>query len=144
MTTVIEHQPKETLTPGQWLAIGGVAAIASVLAVLLTQTLALAIWPELALFKPLDSLARTALFTLVPALGATGVFAWLAARRQEPVRAFTRIAAVVLLLSVIPDYVLPVAHRTLLASTVTAALHVVAAAVIVLVLVGGYRRLSGN
>lgn len=144
MTTIIEHQAKENLTPGQWVSVGLIAAGASVLAVLLAQTIALAIWPDLALFKPLDSFARTALFTLIPALGASGVFAWLVARKQEPVRSFTRIAAVVLLLSVIPDYVLPVAHRTLLASTVTAALHVVAAVVTVSVLIGGYRRLSAT
>ena len=74
-------------------------------------------------------------------LAATGLLAWLAARRADPVRTFVRIAAVVLLLSFIPDYLLPVPDKTLLASSVAAFLHVVAAAAIVGVLVGGYRRL---
>jgi hypothetical protein len=46
----------------------------------------------------------------------------------------------VLILSIIPDYLLPVEHKTLLASSVTAFLHVVAAVVTVSVLVTGYRR----
>jgi len=144
MTTVVTPQPKEELTTGQWITIGLITAIASVATVLLAQAVALAIWPDLALFKPLESFARSALFTLVPALGATGVFAWLAARREDPVKAFRRVALVVLLLSLIPDYVLPVAHRTLLASSVAAFLHVVAAVVTVLMITAGYRRLSGN
>ena len=144
MTTVVTPQPKEELTTGQWITIGLITAIASVATVLLAQAVALAIWPDLALFKPLESFARSALFTLVPALGATGVFAWLAARREDPVKVFRRVALVVLLLSLIPDYVLPVAHRTLLASSVAAFLHVVAAVVTVLMITAGYRRLSGN
>lgn len=144
MTTVIKPQQKEELTIGQWITIGLITAIAGVAAVLLAQAVALAIWPDLALFKPLESFARSALFTLVPALGATGVFAWLAARKEDPVKAFRRVALVVLLLSLIPDYVLPVAHRTLLASSVAAFLHVVAAVVTVLMITAGYRRLSGN
>lgn len=144
MTTVIKPQQKEELTIGQWITIGLITAIAGVAAVLLAQAVALAIWPDLALFKPLESFARSALFTLIPALGATGVFAWLAARKEDPVKAFRRVALVVLLLSLIPDYVLPVAHRTLLASSVAAFLHVVAAVVTVLMITAGYRRLSGN
>jgi hypothetical protein len=140
----MERQRKEKLAIGQWITIGLTAALASVLAVLLTQSIILAIWPELALFKPLESYARSAFFALIPAFGATGVLAWLAARKEDPVSAFKKVAAVVLLFSLIPDYVLPVAHRTLPASTAAAFLHVVAAAVTVLVIVRGYRRLSGN
>jgi hypothetical protein len=83
---------------------------------------------------------RAAIFTLAPALVATALFAWLAERRPQPVRTFVTIAAVVLLVSFIPDYLLPVAGKTLLVSTVAAALHVVAAIVTVGVLVVGYRR----
>ena len=144
MTTVVASQPMEELTLGQWITIGLITATASVVAVLLVQAVALAIWPDLALFKPLESFARSALFTLVPALGATGVFAWLTAHRADPGRAFRRVALVVLLLSLIPDYVLPVPHRTLLASSVAAFLHLVAAVVTVFLITAGYRRLSGN
>lgn len=125
---------------GQWILMGAVAALLAAAAVLAVQWIALAIWPEAALFKPLDSYARSALFTIVPALGATALFAWLAAHRSNPVKAFVRIAIVVLLLSFIPDYLLPVPDRTFLASSIAAFMHVVAAAVIVSVLVAGYRR----
>lgn len=131
------------LDKNQWFRLGLVAAVASVIAVLIVQMVAVAIWPEIALFKPLDSLARTALFTLIPAIGATVLFAWLARRKTNPVPAFLMISVVVLLLSIIPDYLLPVEYKTFLASSVTAALHVVAAAVIVSVLVIGYRRQAG-
>ena len=131
------------LDKNQWFRLGLVAAVASVIAVLIVQMVAVAIWPEIALFKPLDSLARTALFTLIPAIGATVLFAWLARRKTNPVPAFLMISVVVLLLSIIPDYLLPVEYKTFLASSVTAALHVVAAAVIVSVLVTGYRRQTG-
>ena len=146
MATVIQKQPKSggDLPKRQWLTIGLAAALGSVAAVLAAQAIALAIWPDLALFKPLESYARSALFTLIPALGATAVFAWLATRKDDPASSFKKIAAVVLLLSFIPDYVLPVAHRTLLASSVAAFLHVVAAAVTVSVIVNGYRRLSAG
>ncbi len=124
----------------QWLTLGATAAVAAIVAVLIVQTLALTIWPDLAAFKPLDSLARTAIFTLIPAVIATALFAWLANHRTQPDQSFLRIALIVLLISIIPDYLLPDAGKTFLASSVTALLHIVAAAVIVSVLVMGYRR----
>lgn len=124
----------------QWIQIGLVAAVTSIVAVLMTQWLAIAMWPDIALFKPLDSYLRTAIFTAVPTAVATALFAWLAARKPEPVQKFLRISAVVLLLSFIPDYLLTVPYKTMLASSVAAFMHVVAAAVIVTVLVVGYRQ----
>lgn len=146
MATLIQKQSKSNgdLERSQWLAIGLMAALGSVAAVLVVEAIALAIWPDIASFPPLDSMARAALFTAIPALGATAVFAWLAKRRAQPVVTFLKISAIVLLLSIIPDYILPVANKTLLASTVTAFLHVVAAIVIVFVVVTGYRRQSGR
>jgi hypothetical protein len=131
------------LHSGQWAVLGIAAAITGVIAVLLVRALALAIWPEVASFQPLDSVARAAVFTAVPALVATVLLAWLAARRADPVTPFLRITAIVLILSFIPDYVLPLANKTILGSTVAAFLHVVAAAAIVGVLVIGYRRQTG-
>ena len=128
----------------QWIGLGALAAILAVVAVLAAQAVATALWPDIALFKPLDSYARSALFTIIPAFAATALFAWLARHRAEPERAFLRIAAIVLLLSFIPDYLLPVPDKTFLASSVAAFLHIIAAAVIVTVLVGGYRRFSRN
>jgi len=142
--TAINVQTKRRPQTGQWVAIGVIAAILAAAAVLAVQWIALAIWPEAALFKPLDSYARSALFTIVPALGATAVLAWLASRRADPIGAFIRIAVVVLLLSFIPDFLLPVPHKTLLASSIAAFMHVVAATVIVTVLVASYRRYSGR
>lgn len=140
--TTLKANSRSAPAIGQWLVLGALAAAVATAAVLIFLTIAIAIWPDIALFKPLDSYARAALFTIIPAFAATGLFAWLAARRADPVRAFLRIAAVVLLLSFIPDYLLPVPDKTFLASTVAAFLHVVAAVAIVGVLVGGYRRLS--
>ena len=142
--TTINTQPDVQLTSKQWFPIGLVTAVASVLAVLMVQAIALATWPEIALFKPLDSYARSAVFTLIPAVGATTLLAWLVAHKPRPVQTFIKIAATVLVISIIPDYLIPVAHKTVLASTVTAILHVVAAIVTVVVLITGYRRLAAQ
>lgn len=139
MTTI--NVPTSTqLDRNQWVRMGAVTAVASIISVLIIQAAAIAIWPDITLFKPLDSYARTALFTLIPAVGATAVFAWLTRRKTDPVSSFLKISAVVLVLSIIPDYLLPVEHKTLLASSVTAFLHVVAASITVSTLVVGYRR----
>lgn len=141
--TTLKVQRDLSLDRNQWLLLGAATAVTSVVAVLIGQIVALAVWPEIAHFKPLDSLARTAVFTAVPAVGATAVFVWLNRRQADPVPSFRKIAAVVLVLSIIPDYLLPVEYKTFLASSITAFLHVVAAAVTVSVLVAGYRRLAG-
>lgn len=64
MATVIQKQSKSggDLPKRQWLTLGLAAALGSVAAVLAVQAIALAIWPDLALFKPLESYARSALF----------------------------------------------------------------------------------
>lgn len=90
------------LGAAQWAVLGVAAAITSVIAVLIVRALALAIWPDVASFQPLDSVARAAVFTAVPALVATGLLGWLAARRADPVGSFLRIAAIVLVLGFIP------------------------------------------
>ena len=138
--TMINSQT--TTQPGRnrWIQIGLAAAVTSILAVILTQWVAIAIWPDIALFKPLDSYPRTALFTAVPTAVATALFAWLVAHRPQPVQTFLKISVAVLLLSFIPDYLLPVPYKTMLASSVAAFMHVVAAVVITTVLVIGYRQ----
>lgn len=129
----------QTMRRNDWLRIATGAATLSVIAVVISHLTALAIWPNLAAFEPLNSPPRSALFTAIPAFGAAGIFAWLSRRTAWPTRAFLLVSTVVLLLSIIPDYLLPFAGKTLLASTVTAALHVVAGAVTVAVLLVGYR-----
>lgn len=138
--TMINSQTTMQPDRNRWIQIGLAAAVISILAVLIVQWLAITIWPDIALFKPLDSYLRTVIFTAVPSAIATALFAWLTANKPQPVRKFLIISAVVLLLSFIPDYLLPVPHKTILASSVAAFMHLVAAVVIVTVLVVGYRR----
>ncbi len=136
--------PSTTASRSDWLRLGLVATVPAVIAVLVAQMIAIQLWPEIALFKPLDSYARSALFVIVPAIGATALFAWLARRNPQADAQFLRIAVVVLVVSFIPDYLLPVEHRTFLASTVAAALHVIAGVIIVALLRNGYRRISNS
>jgi hypothetical protein len=130
----------EAMASSDWVKWGFLAAAASIIAVLVVQALAISIWPEIALFGPLDNYIRSAIFTLVPAVVATALFAWLARHTARPVRAFIVISVVVLLISFIPDYTIPVPHKTILARSVAAFLHVVAALVTVSLLVIGYQR----
>ena len=133
-------QKPAMLTTTRWLRIGIQAAIAAILAVLGTQAVILAMQPELAAFKPLDSYARSALFTFIPALVATAVFAWLAKKQDQPQVKFLWVSAGVLLLSFIPDYLLPVPNRTLTASSAAAFLHLVAGIVTISMILTGYAR----
>lgn len=125
--------------PRWWVGRGALAAAAAIAAVLAVQALALAAWPHLAAFPPLDSYARSTLFVLVPAIAATALFVWLAGRSADPAGSFVKLAIVVLIASIIPDFVLPVPNKTLQASAVAASLHLVAAVVITGLLVSGYR-----
>jgi hypothetical protein len=136
----VRSAARKQVAPLQWAKIGLTAALVAVGFVLLVQAAALSLWPEAAAFKPLDSYARSAIFTLIPALVATGVFAWLSKGRDDPATLFAGIALVVLVISIIPDYLMPDPNKTLLASTITAFLHVVAGIIITAGLVVGYRR----
>lgn len=143
-TQATRQVTRHSLEVTDWVQIGALAVAASIAAVVIVQALALALWPEAARFKPLDSYLRSALFTLVPTIGATLVFAQLARRTPNPVPAFVQIALGVLLLSFIPDYLLPDPNKTLLASSVAAFLHLVAGVLTVGVLVAGYRHKTGQ
>ena len=138
--TITNPETKTALRRNDWVKIGLKTALFSIAAVLVVQVIARSIWPEIALFKPLESYPRAALFTLVPAIGATVVFAWLAKRARQPVRSFIILSTVLLLLSFIPDYALPLEHKTFLASSVAAFMHLVAGVVTVTTLVTGYRK----
>lgn len=135
---------RRSLSRATWIGIGVTAALAGVAGALIIQAIALSIWPDSALFRPLDSFPRTVLFTVVPAALATWLFSALAKRRVDPVQDFLWISLVVLLLSFIPDYLLPVPHRTLLTSSIAATMHVAAAIGIVGVNVIAYRREIGK
>ena len=136
----VNTQTKVTIKNEDWVKLGINAAIVSIITVLIVQALAIAIWPEIALFAPLDSYIRSAIFTLVPVIGATALLAWLVAKQTQPVKKFITISIVVLIISFVPDYILPVEYKTVLASSVTAFLHVVAAVITVPILVMGYQR----
>jgi len=138
--TISSIQKPGALTKPRWLQIGIQAAFAGILVVLVTQAVILALWPGLAAFKPLDSFARSALFTFIPAIAATAVFARLVKTQDQPEKKFLCVSAAVLLLSFIPDYLLPLPNRTLGASTAAAFLHLVAGIVTVTLILVGYSR----
>lgn len=142
--TAVATGSRAKLTRLDWVKTALKTVIFSVAAVLLVQFVALALRPELIQFKPLDSYLRTVLFTAIPAVGATALFAWLAKRGGDPVAKFLPIAAVVLLLSLIPDYALPLPGKTSGASTVAALTHVVAGVVTVATIVFSYRSRAGR
>lgn len=135
-----DTQRTTQLSSGEWIILGLVTAIVSIVAVLAVQALAIAQWPTIALFAPLDSYARSALFTLVPVVIATFLLAWLAGRQDRAIQRFITISMIALLISFIPDYILPVPNKTVLASSVAAFLHVIAALTTVFMLVTGYKR----
>jgi hypothetical protein len=136
----LDSQAKEPLKWNAWIKIGLKAAVVSIAAVLTVQAIALAIWPEIATFGPLDSYPRSALFTLVPVIVATGLFARLVKTREKAVSSFIKISLVVLVLSIIPDYAIPHPSKTFLASSVAAFMHLIAGVVTVVMIVIGYRR----
>jgi hypothetical protein len=131
---------RELLSRQQWIKIGLMAALPTIVLVIAVQALAIATWPEVASFKPLDNYARTAIFILIPALIATALFARLTRNSKDPVASFVKIAVIVLLLSFIPDYLLPLANKTFLASSVAAFLHLIAGVLISAGLIAGYKR----
>ncbi len=87
-------QTKSDMRANDWIKLGLTAAVVSVVAVLAVQTLSIAVWPEIVLFKPLDSYIRSVIFTLAPVIGATILFAWLVARQAQPVQSFINISVV--------------------------------------------------
>jgi cytochrome bd-type quinol oxidase subunit 2 len=134
------RETKTALKRNEWLKIALKTALFSIIAVLVIQAIALAVWPEIALFKPLNSYPRSALFTLVPAIGATVVFAWMVKHQSQPGKKFIILSGILLLLSFIPDYALPLENKTFLASSVAALMHLVAGIVTVTTIVTGYRN----
>jgi hypothetical protein len=142
--TVLSTQKPAALTRLRWLQIGLQAALVAVALVLAAQAAILALWPELAAFKPLESYPRSTLFTFIPAVAATGVFAWLVKTQRHPVKKFLWISTAALLLSFIPDYTLPIPDRTFAASTAAAFLHLVAAIATVVMILAGYSRSAGT
>jgi hypothetical protein len=88
-------------------------------------------------FRPLE-LPPILLLTVLGVIGATAVYWMLLRRASNPDRTFVRVAAVVLVVSFVPDLGLLSADpaATVLGVLVLMAMHVVAAAVSVAVLTG--------
>lgn len=83
-------------------------------------------------FVVLASVSATILFTIVPAIVAVLLYAILLRFTKNPVRTFTIIAAVVLVISVIPDFFyIPTVPGASLGQTVVLMLMHVAAAVVI-------------
>jgi len=137
-------RPQTQLSGGDWLKLGLLTALVSMVAMWAVQALAIALWPEIASFAPLGNYVRSALFTFIPVMVATFLLAWLVSRQERGVQRFITIAIIVLLISFIPDYILPIPNRTILASSVAAFLHVVVALITVPMLVSGYQQRKKN
>jgi hypothetical protein len=138
--TIRNSEVKVEMRRMDWVKTAVKTAFFSITAVLIVQAIALTAWPEIALFKPLDSYPRSVLFTLVPAVGATMVFAWMVNHVSNPVKKFVTLSVILLLLSFVPDYALPLENKTLLASSVAAFMHLVAGVVTVTTIVASYSR----
>lgn len=114
--------------------------MASLIVAVPILAIARSIWPDIVLFGPTSSYLRLVPFIMVPLAAATAAFAKITSCSATPQRTFLILAGIVLLLSFVPDYILPVAGRTFVASSVAAFLHIVVAIVTVSVLLIGYRR----
>lgn len=123
------------LSRTNWLKAGLIAGALAAIVVVLAQLLALQVFPEVTGFEPLRSYPRTVAFVMIPALIASRLYAWLVRHRPQPVATFVAISFVVLLLSFIPDFALPLTGKTVPGSSVAAGLHVIAAVTIVPLLI---------
>jgi hypothetical protein len=115
-----------------------VAVAASVAINLVARLIALAILPIPADNYQLGTAGPTATLTICGAIGAIAVFAVVRRRAHRAATVFTRIAAVVLLVSFIPDVLLLTHHTkgtTLVSVMVLMFLHVVAAVTITTTLI---------
>ena len=115
---------------------GGIAVVLSIVANLILLQLVLV--PELVQqFEPLN-IAPVALFSGLGAVGATIAYAVVDRLSESPDRTFTRVAAVVLLLSFVPDVLLLQADpaATAPAVVVLMVMHVVVAVASVASLTG--------
>lgn len=95
------------MTTGDKLWVRGLKGLAtSIVAALVVRWAAVASFDIPAEFPPLAGPGPTIFFTAVGALGAIAVFGAVRRRADRPERLFRRIAAVVLLLSFVPDVLL--------------------------------------
>jgi len=133
-----ETTQQSSLSPGLPVR-AGVATVASVLAnvALVLAADAFAVAPD---FRAL-SIPPVVLLSVLGVVGAAAVYALLRRRASEPARTFRRVAAVVLVLSLLPDLGLLVVDpaATPRGVVVLMAMHVVVAGVSVRLLPAGER-----
>ena len=118
---------------GRFARVGLGTVVAAVLANVLVYALGGALVGYDPQFVVLANVSGTILFTVFPAIGAVLLYAALSRFTGNPARVFTIIAAVVLVVSLIPDvtYIPTVPGSTGGQTAILMLMHVVAAGVIV-------------
>lgn len=106
LTTFAPASPSgSTVNRGRYALVG----LGTVLAAALANALAYVVGDAIVRYDPdfveLGSAVGIAVFTMIPATIAVLLYAVLLRRAQRPAHAFTRISAVILVLSLIPDLV---------------------------------------
>ena len=106
MSTLSMQATRQARIPtGRILRAGALAAVVAAIANTVVRVLAVTLQPVDPGFTALEWIPPV-LFTLVGAIGATGVFWIISHQSQHPARVFTIVATIVLLLSLIPDLLL--------------------------------------
>lgn len=121
MANVMTSQPSAKLSTSRLMQAGGVAIVGSVIANLIVYWIGKMLAQPPADFQPLASPAPTILFTALFLAIATGVYALINAKAADPVRVWTIVASVALVLSLIPNLMLLVNPSALPVGTPTAA-----------------------
>jgi hypothetical protein len=123
---------------GRYALVGLATIVAAVAANVLVYVIGRAVIPVDPRFIVLTTVQPTIIFTIVPAIVAVLLYALLLRLTTNPERIFTWIAAVVLVLSIVPDltYIPTVPGATAGQTALLVVMHVVAAVVIVAMLTG--------
>jgi hypothetical protein len=118
---------------GRFARLGLATTLAAVLANILVYLIGSAVVGYDPEFVVLATVSGTILFTLVPAVVATLLYAALLRFARRPARLFTIIAAVVFVVTLIPDftYIPTVPGATVGQTAILVLMHIVAAGVIV-------------
>jgi hypothetical protein len=134
IATYASAQPQSRSTGrGHFAKIGLATVISAVLANVLFYYISSAFVTYDPEFLVLSNVSGAIVFTAFFAVAAVAVYAGLARFTDNPVRNFNVIAAVFLVVSIVPDYtyIMDQAGATFGQATILALMHVVAAAVIV-------------
>lgn len=124
---------QDASTWGQFARIGSATVLAAVLANVLIYVLGRRVVHYAPEFVPLANVMPTIVLTVVPAIGAVLLYAALLRFAPNPAEIFTIIAAVVFVVSLIPDFVMipKVPGATGRQTAILVLMHIAAAGVIV-------------